>query len=453
MDSFQLALLTAARYNILPLTSRCNLHCLFCSHRQNPPGVEARYLPPLDPEQVDIILDYLDGSNKIVIGESATRLIEGEPMTHPAFLAILARVRKRFPAAVLQITTNGTYLSREMAAALTSLKPLEINLSLNSASPAGRFKLMGDEQPDTAIKAPLTLKQAGITYHGSLVVLPWITGWPDVRDTILYLASSGARTIRILLPGYTRLAPPELRYPEDLRQQVEVELASLRRQTEIPLLLEPPCLDDLTPVVEGVIPGTPAYRAGIKRGDIILAVDGRKPRTRVEAFRLISQRGKRYLEVRRQEKHEPGPVTCQNLTLELLVERNGSGLVFSCDFDPDLLQEVDLACRRHRARRVLVMTSELAGNVIKKAMEWLPWDIEVVTVASNFFGGTIACAGLLTFDDFKIAWQEWSRKNYKPVDLIVLPSLPFDYRGFDLRGQHYFDLAVTAGVPVEVAGN
>ncbi|WP_406678634.1 DUF512 domain-containing protein [Neomoorella carbonis] len=459
MDSFQLAVLTAARYNILPLTSSCNLRCLFCSHRQNPPGVETRYLPPLKPEQVDTLLDFLDGSRKIVIGESATRLIEGEPMTHPDFLAILARVRRRFTATALEITTNGTFLTRELARALADLGPLEINLSLNSASPAGRLKLMGDKKPTTALEAPLTLKQAGITYHGSLVALPWIIGWSDVRETILYLSRSGARTIRIFLPGYTRLAPPELRFPENLRQQIEAELEVLRQQTDVPLLLEPLCLNNLTPVVEGVIPGTPADRAGLRRGDIILAVDGQKPRSRVEAYRLIAKPGKRHLVVQRQENTGSGPYTSstgckkQRRSLNLLVTEDGSGLTFSWDFDPDILQEVEQACRRHHARRVLIMTSELAGKVIKEAVAWLPWELEVITAPSQFFGGTIACAGLLTLRDFKIAWQEWSKKNSTPVDLIILPGIAFDYRGFDLTGQHYLDLVAATGVPVELVGN
>ena len=36
-----------SRDNILPLTSSCNLHCLFCSNRQNPPGVQTFSFAPL----------------------------------------------------------------------------------------------------------------------------------------------------------------------------------------------------------------------------------------------------------------------------------------------------------------------------------------------------------------------------------------------------------------------
>jgi len=36
----QLILSSAQEYNILPLTSCCDAQCIFCSHRQNPPGVK-----------------------------------------------------------------------------------------------------------------------------------------------------------------------------------------------------------------------------------------------------------------------------------------------------------------------------------------------------------------------------------------------------------------------------
>lgn len=473
MDNFYLALMTASRYNILPLTSTCNLSCLFCSHRQNPPGVETWRLPPLKGEEVDNLLDYLDGDRKIVIGESATRLIEGEPLTHPDFPAIIYNVRRRFPRTRLEITTNGTLLTPELIRELADLQPLEINLSLNSASPEGRRRLMGDRNPRAALQAPLALQQAGINYHGSLVACPWLVGWEDFRETILYLARAGARTIRVFLPGYTRLAPPELHFPPDLRRQIEEELEQLRSLTDVPLLLEPPLLDDLLPEVEGVIPGTPAARVGLKRGDLILEIDGHKPRSRVEAYRRAAAPGRRRLLVSRCQRKNYVPAgikltggqqaksagSCsepsaargktREVFFELEVGREGSGLTFAWDFDPDLLPEVEKVCRRHGARKVLILTSRLAGAVIKDAVARLPLSLKVVVTPSLFFGGSIGCAGLLTLADFQAAWQDWWKAN-GPADLIILPSVAFDYRGRDLMGEHYLKLATSTGVPVEL---
>ena len=76
-------LVEAARKNILPLTSYCNVRCVFCSHKQNPDGVLIHRLPSLPVAKVEELVQLLDPREKVVIGESATRLVEGEPFTHP----------------------------------------------------------------------------------------------------------------------------------------------------------------------------------------------------------------------------------------------------------------------------------------------------------------------------------------------------------------------------------
>jgi MoaA/NifB/PqqE/SkfB family radical SAM enzyme len=84
-------------HNVLPLTGRCNLSCLFCSHRFNPPGTEAFSFGPLAIELLGELAAYLDPQQKIIIGESATRLREGEPLTHLRFMDLLKELRTRYP--------------------------------------------------------------------------------------------------------------------------------------------------------------------------------------------------------------------------------------------------------------------------------------------------------------------------------------------------------------------
>lgn len=80
----------SVRYeNILPLTSTCNLRCLFCSNAQNPPGVEVFSIPPLPLPLVRRLIPLLNPHRKIIIGEAASRISEGEPLTHPEFWKIM----------------------------------------------------------------------------------------------------------------------------------------------------------------------------------------------------------------------------------------------------------------------------------------------------------------------------------------------------------------------------
>lgn len=455
MTQFQLAIFTVSKYNILPLTSTCNLKCIFCSHHQNPKEVETFSMPPLEMEQVEALLDFLDNAKKIVIGESATRLIEGEPFTHPDIIKILRKVRQRFPNTKIEITTNGSLLTLDLVKELRKIKNLEMNFSLNSATPEGRRKLMGDKNPSIAIQAPHLLHKCGISYHGSLVANPLIVGWEDIRKTILYLAEAGAKTVRIFLPEYTRLTPRKLTFPLNLRYQIKEELDKVSQKTNIPILLEPPCLDNLEPIVEGVIPGSCADKAGIKKGDIILSVDNKKPYSRVEAFRLASVPGLRKILVKTKETidNKNRKITDKdNLdqirSYDLSIGNEGSGLTFAWDFDPDLLMDLEQVMRRYGYPKTLIMTSELAYNIIKFVAKGLPYNLEVIAVPNRFFAGSIACAGLLTINDYLATWKDWQEK--RNIGLILVPSKSFDHNGRDLTGKHYLKFSNEVGLPVEI---
>lgn len=419
----------AARGNILPVTSACNVRCVFCSHRQNPPGVETYFLPHQSLADIKERAGFLDPARKIVIGESVTRVMEGEPFLNPEILPILNWLRRRFPRTTIALTTNGTRLTPEVVAELAVLKPLEVTLSLNSASERGRRLLMQDPRPEVALAAPELLAQAGIPFTGSLVAMPHVVGWEDVAGTVRYLAQAGAETVRVFLPGYTRLAPPELQLPPGTWAELRRRVAEWQQGLSVPLLLEPPGVKDLKAEVRGVLPGSPAGRAGLLTGLVIRRVGGRPVFSRVDAFRRLQAAGD--IEV---EAAADG-AGCLFSVRKKRGER--SGLVFDWDLDPVAWEEFCRLVRRERAGRVVVATSELAAPLVAAALrrETLPGAVEVLAVPSRFFGGNIACAGLLTAADFRAALEGVA------CDLVVLPGIAFDERGRDLIGVHYEEAA------------
>lgn len=197
-----------------------------------------------------------------------------------------------------------------------------------------------------------------------------------------------------------------------------------------------------------MLPGYPAERSGLKRGDILLEVDGQAPRSRVEAFRLLSRPGQHKLKVRRprQKLWEVG----QELEIFLEVPLGGkSGIVMEWDGDPEVLKAIHRACLHHQARKAVVFTSELAHRVMESMVSALPGVAQVIPVRSRFFGGSIACAGLLTMEDFLASWEELKKKS-DDIDLLLLPARAFDFRGRDLVGRHYTELARVSGLPVEI---
>lgn len=294
----QLILYSAQQDNILPLTSACNVQCVFCSHHQNPRGVEVYGIGHRSLEEIEMTLEFIDPERKIVIGESVTRIMEGEPFLHPEIRVILRMIRERFPETMVQVTTNGTLLTDEMLDLLGELGQIELYISLNSATARGRQILMG-ESGNVVRSAIAQLRRRGIVFQGSIVAMPWIVGWEDLESTVAFLDEHGAETVRIFMPGFTAKAPAELRFDPDLPRQLLAWADQLQTRYRTPLTVEPVFLEDLRAVVEGVVAGSAAEHAGLKRGDEILAIDGEVPFSRVQAFQWLARGGKQTLRVLR----------------------------------------------------------------------------------------------------------------------------------------------------------
>ncbi len=421
----QALLVEAVKDNILPVTGRCNLSCLFCSHLQNPPGVKVYELPHLPLELITDLWGGIDPGRKIIIGESVTRLREGEPFTHPRIMELLRRLRHTFPETPVQITTNGTLLTTDIAVALGELHPLELIISLNSAGPETRSRIMKDRQPGRALEGVELCSRYNIPYHGSVVAMPHLSGWDDLRKTLLFLDEYEARTIRLFVPGFTRFAPRKLTFSLEMVEKIRGFAHDMQDELNCPLLVEPPATDRLAPVLAGVISGTPGAGAGLRRGDEILSVNGIRPRTRVEAFRDIFRYSDPVIEIRR----DGHPMLCP---LEGKPKGASSGVVMLHDLDP--ADTVTLSRYLQQGREVLVMTSEGAYPVwqqVAGAFSLPPF--EVMAVPARFFGGTICCAGLLTADDF--ARQLATITPASRPEIILLPPVSFDHRGMDITGK------------------
>lgn len=436
----------AGRRGILPLTSVCNTGCIFCSHRQNPPEVESFSIKPRQRSEVVAGLDFLGQPRKIVIGESVTRVMEGEPFTHPEIMEILAEVRRRFPLTQIEITTNATLVNHERARELAALGSVRLIVSLNSLGDDSRRRLMGDRVPGRARRGLEAIEAAGLEYEGSLVAMPWVTGWEDLEATVLFLAGGSARTVRVFIPGFTRLAPEHLRFPSAFTGDLARWVKDLRRRTDTPISLEPPQMDDLDPVLVGSVPDSPARKAGLGGGCRILSLDGRAPRSRVEAHAWLEAAADPVV------RYHWGSIPEQEARL---IKPAGapSGAVFEYDIDLEPVERVWRKILNRRARRPLVLTSELGRAIVARALEALappgapPAVVEAVP--NRFFGGTIGAAGLLTVEDFLDWWFAKTPYQAPGPDLVLVPGLAFDGRGRDLTGRSYLDLEEAMGVPVE----
>ena len=425
--------------NILPVTSRCNLSCIFCSHRQNPSGIEVYPLPHRKPREIRESFKYLSRNEKIIIGESATKIIEGEPFCYHGIKETLQDLRTDFPETPFQITTNGTLLDEDTISLIKKLEPLELVVSLNTLDTDKRKEYLGDKFPQKIQDNIKRMGQAGIKFHGSVVALPHLWGWEDLKLTLKFLKENGAMTLRLFLPGFTRLAPSPLIFDLSLWEELRLFVQELSSRLETPLLLEPPFLSDFKARIEGIIKNSPAQKAGLQKGDTILKVNHKRVRSRIGAFDLTQGEKDPFLEVCRGESKEQVRI--------IKKEKEAPGFVLYRDMDFLRAQELIQTLKRYETLEVLVLTSVLGFPLIKHLAETVSSkrkNLAVKAVNNNFFGGSIMSAGLLVTGDF-IDVMESLENQY---DLVIIPEEPFDIKGKDLLGNSFLEIQEKAGLPV-----
>jgi len=420
-------MIQALQQGILPITSQCNVKCLFCSHRFNPPGVKTYSFFARSVSEIREDVALVKRLKTITMGESVTTLIEGEPLCHPEFTAIMSLVRDHYPHALIRLTTNGVLLTESILQQLKELGSVELMLSLNSATTRGRAAL-GLSEADTLLSLLSRLADY-VPWHGSVVAMPHRVGLEDVAQTLEELCMAGARTVRVFVPGFTRLAPVDLVPSAEDMMQVKNLVQATQTRFATPILLEPDYINDLLPIVQGSMDNSPAREAGFVGGELVHAVNGERPRSRVHAFNLV-------------EAAENPTIRYKRGVGELVVtvakaRGEKSGLVMQYDMSPlemdDLLTTVEEAV--FLKKKVLVLASVLGHGVVWQVLQGTAARIE--KVESRFFGGNIATAGLLTVEDFAHVLE---RERRMDSALVVLPHKAFDLRGRDLNGRSYLTL-------------
>ena len=444
----RLILESALHANVLALSSQCDSRCVFCSHKNNPPGIAVAPIGRRSMDDVRRTIAFLNPEHVITIGESATPIVEGEPLAHPDLPQIVGLLRRAFADTPLEITTNGRHLTAELIALFEAAGGISLSVSLNSASVRGRQILMGDspEQSRHALACMRMLGRSSLRFSGSLVAMPNLVGWDDLRATVRFLAECGAEVVRVIVPAWSDRADRSL-FPDGATIFAEVRrfVAEMTAGVPCPVLFEPSCAADLTPVASGVVSGSPAWRAGVGAGDVFVDINGTRPFSRVHAWKLLGFQGTVRAHVAQ------GGVTRE---VSWLNEREGaSGVTMEYDFDPERAEQLGRLVAQGGGRSLL-LASELGCDVVGAVVERLGLDdgvAEVVAVKNLTFGGTIRAAGLLTVDDYLAALDRRRHSHPRDVSQILVPLEGFDFHGLDLKRRHSRELARAAGVPVLLA--
>jgi MoaA/NifB/PqqE/SkfB family radical SAM enzyme len=431
---YNMLLEAASRYNILTLTTSCAAACVFCSHHQNPKEIEAYYVNKLTREEAENLVEFLDGNSKITVGESATRICEGEPFAFEYLMDILKRIRDKYPKAPIQITTSGISLDEATLIELKAIQNIELNISLNSCNEAGRKKLYGGKAHMQAVAAVEMLKRYDIRFNGSIVAMPHVVGWEDLEQTIMYLGIQGAETIRVFMPGYTkytRIPLPD----ENIQQELAHMAKTLQHIIKTPVIVEPAIVDSLDAVIEGIIPDSPAYQSDLSVGSKILSVNNKSVYSRVDAYNRLFDAANPQIGFEKDGK-----------SLNCIIDKDkntSSGLVFSNDIDAEAAKRIKRKVEKFNSQECLMLVSKLGYGIMSKVFEG-DEDVKISIAANRYFGGNIMCAGLLVLEDIEIALKQ---QNKLP-QVVFLPQVMFDEKGRDLTGRHYLELEQELGIMV-----
>jgi hypothetical protein len=289
--------------------------------------------------------------------------------------------------------------------------------------------------------ANIPMLKGKVKFEGSVVALPFVTGWEDIKNTVDFLDKWGASVIRLLAPGFSSAHPLAGSVTPGLWEELREFGGALKKKTKAAILVVPPGIKDLMPIVENVIPGSPAHRSGMKPGDMVKSVAGKTSFSRKDAFLRA-----RYAENPKMTILRDGG----EIQVRLAKDRFQSpGFIMYEDIGEDEWMEWERKSGIRKGKEVLILTSSIAKEMVESALRNRGLKAVVKSVRSRFFGGNIQAGGLLTVDDF---WHAYKKAvgNRQPPHVVTLPGRAFDNWGRDLTGKSYRWFQEMAGVQVVV---
>ncbi len=466
------------------LSSVCNFYCDFCYEKGNPPGFPIQNTPRMATEQeVETRLRHYDTSTHL--GLFTVRTSINEPFANKRAIHVLRAMRRRCPDELISFVTNGSYLDDRIVSELAELGPLFFNLSVYSTDPVIRRQVLRDAHPERAIEAVNLLARHEVPYMSNVVMWPTIP-FDDLERTVAFMDERRASVVRVCLGGYTRYMHMEADAfaVDDYWPRVVDAVEGFRERYAIPILIEPNSFvrTDTEAVIDGVVAGSPAARAGLRRGDVVERVDGRSMHSRMQLMSALRNGGSAcYRPPGVASGGMEGGTNIDEVTLS--VRRGGERLVAVLDrYEPAAMERYPYAqiaayndfaygllltdCLRysslqaaerlmdmHASERPLLLTSVMIRPqleyMIAKSGAFGERDVDVRVAPNRYFGGTINIGDLLVVSDFVAAVEDARRAGRDP-DLVLIPSSPFASSpwGRDLTGRPWTDIERLAGVPV-----
>ena len=455
--------------------SRCNCDCIMCYNKGNPPSLALKSDKRRATDELGEIkarLNYFSPAEGVSLFPSLGT--SWEVTAHPYFMEILRSLREK-TSKPLRITTSGRNLTPKMVRELAKFKLLYLYLSLNSSSPQRRQRLMRDNKPQVAISAPELLRDKEIPY--AVVIVPWPIDsigemCDDLHKTTTYADDCGAHLVEVNLPGYSRwFSSKELFNLDEVWKACVSTIRELREETGCPIVAMPTMYEENLyeerknlPRIIGLVRNSPAARSGLRKGDIVTAINNIPIKTRPQARDMLSmlQKG--------EYKQADLTVDREHQKFTVKINLDDFSYTFTKAFDSHLgilfmgtglrlsyIERLKELIDEHKAKQVLFLSSTLVRPTFEQCLkesrllDSADLKVNVEVPQNSYFGGNIFMGDLLVVQDFIDCIKQYLLSHSEP-DLIVIPSSPFALGGWkrDLTGRVYLDIEREVGIPVRL---
>ena len=452
--------------------TRCNCDCVFCYNKGIPDSLALRSPERTPKEEFDEIRTRIRYYNPVANrGLFPSIGSPHEVLAHPYINEVLTELRgktdKKF-----RIVTNGASLSPKRVGELAKLKPVYIDIDLNSSDPLRRRDLMRDKRSDVAITALSLLKEKEIPY--SVIIVPWPVPavaemLEDLEKTVKFSLEHDVHLVQVSMPGYSRyLSQEKLFDHESAWRKIALKVGELRETYDCPIVIMPGMFEENlfrekknVAEVIGLVKHSPAAEAGIRQGDIIRRIGGIRIKSRPQARGILS-----ILQRNRTGEHTL-VIERRGRSIECFIDLSRFSYPYSPATDTHLgvvfmgtglrsryIGELRKLIASRQAKRVLFLSSDLMKPGFQQELEgrhgFSDIELRVVVPENRFFGGNIFMGDLLVVEDFIRCIEKYGAEEGGNPDLVVIPSSPFNLSqwGRDLTGRCYLDIERETGIPV-----
>ena len=484
VDGFRLANLEQwSKYPVASLSdncgaisSFCNCDCDFCFEKGTRGAGIALGRSQLNPREVETRIRYYSPEKNTGLVQSGRYSLE--PFANPRCLEILEAVKRAAPVEQTNITTNGSCLTEEVVRRLARLSPVMVTMSMNAGSREMRKLSMRDHKPggdETALAALALLREYEIPFIASYV--PWPTKpLSDLEDMVRLVDANEGLIARVCMPSWTRFAWDEAPFDtETYWKEILQVIKRLRTEVSVPIHLMPNMyeLRTMLPVVQGTFKHSPAAEAGIRYGDVILAIDDQRVLTRPEVAimlarrfedpgitetRLALARDGELVEVTIEHTHDLDRLRYPYKQLvdpsSPPVWRGSLGLHMSDGFELRSFARLKEILAEYKDKRVLLFISPLGepyfaeGTTMLGGLETFEelCELHVATLRPSYWGGNVLIGDLWTFNDLTEQTRSWMEGTGLRPDAVIAPRSFLTNGGNDLLGDCYLDFERELGV-------